>query len=354
MDHDKCDMTMPEKPSRTTLKDVARHANVSIKTVSNVVHNRTARVSPATRERIQQAIDELGYRPNLAARQLRNTEVGIIALAVPTLENPYFASIASLVVDAAASKGRIALVDHTNGMREQELMTVRGLRPDVIDGLIFDPQTLSESDLTGLSLHLPIVLIGERLLQAPFDHVLIDNEEAAYQATMHLIRLGYRRIAAIGVTGAYEPVVQGLRYSGYLKALDAAGIPHDLSLVKPSNSGRFIRHDGSEAMRVLLDSPAPPDAVFCFNDLMAIGAMRMAKSRGLRIPEDVAMIGIDDIEEGRYHTPSLSTISPNKQMMATLATDLLIQQIEGKRAEAPRHHIIPFELIGRESTRVNR
>jgi DNA-binding LacI/PurR family transcriptional regulator len=341
---------MPERVERTTLKDVARRANVSIKTVSNVVHNRTARVSPATRERIQQAIAELDYRPNLAARQLRKAEVGIIALAVPTLENPYFATIASLVVEAGASKGRIVLVDHTNGMREQELMTMRGLRPDVIDGIIFDPQTLSESDITGLSPHLPVVLIGERLLQANFDHVLIDNEAAAFQATMHLVRLGYRRIAAIGVTGANEPVVQGLRYSGYLKALDAAGLPRDLSLVKPANSGRYIRHDGAEAMRMLLVSDTRPDAIFCFNDLMAIGAMRMAKSKGLRIPDDIAVIGIDDIEEGRYHTPSLSTIAPDKQMIARLATDLLIQRIEGKRAESPRHHIVPFELIAREST----
>jgi len=341
---------MSEKAGRTTLKDVAHHASVSIKTVSNVVHNRTARVSPSTRERIQQAIVQLDYRPNLAARNLRNAQVGIIALAIPTLENPYFATLAKLIVDAGASRGRIVLVDHTNGMRDQELMTVRGLRPDVIDGIIFDPQTLSESDISDLSPYLQVVLFGERLLKARFDHVLIDNEAAAYQAVAHLAQLGRMRIAAIGVSGASEPIVQGMRYSGYLKALAAAGLTFDRRLVKPSRSGRFIRDDGTEAMRVLLDQQPLPDAVFCFNDLMAIGAMRMAMEKGLRIPDDIAVIGIDDIEEGRFHTPSLSTIAPDKQLIATLVIDLLIRKIEGNTEEDVRHHYVPFELITREST----
>lgn len=341
---------MPEKAGRTTLKDVAKHANVSIKTVSNVVHNRTARVSPSTHERILQTISELDYRPNLAARNLRNVEVGIIALAIPALENPYFATVARLVVDAGASKGRIVLVDHTNGERAQELMTVRGLRPDMIDGIIFDPQTLSEADISGLRPSLPVVLIGEGLLQARFDHVLIDNESAAFQATSHLTQLGRKRIAAIGVIGAREPAVQELRYSGYLKALEAAGLRHERMLAEPARSGRFTRPDGVEAMRLLLDQRPMPDAVFCFNDLMAIGAMHMIKSKGLCVPDDIAVIGIDDIEEGRFYSPSLSTIAPDKHMIANLATDLLIRKIEGKSEEDPRNHYVPFELIAREST----
>lgn len=338
---------MAERNGRATLKDVAQKANVSIKTVSNVVHERTARVSPATRDRIRQAISELGYRPNLAARQLRNAKVGIVALAVPDLENPYFAAIARLIVDAGSQQGRIVLVDHTNGCREQEMMTVQGLRPDVIDGIIFDPQTLSENDIRGMNLRLPVVLIGECLLQAAFDHVLIDNEEAAFQATMHLLKLGRRRIAAIGVTNATEPPVQGLRFNGYLKALASANLAVDPNLVIPA---KFERHGGAEAMRVLIERGPLPDAIFCFNDLMAIGAMRTALSLGIRIPDDIAIIGIDDIEEGRYFTPSLSTIAPDKEKLANLAIELLIERIESKRHEEPRSHFIPFQLMVREST----
>lgn len=339
-----------EKVARATLKDVALQANVSIKTVSNVVHARTSRVSPATRERILQAIADLDYRPNIAARQLRNAEVGIIALAIPTLANPYFATIANLIVDAGTRQKRIVLVDHTNGLREQELMTVRGLRPDVVDGIIFDPQTLSEDDICGISSSLPVVLIGERLLHANFDHVLIDNEEAALQATTYLLGLGRRRIAAIGVVESGASMAPQYRYRGYGRALAAAGIGLDAKLTVPANSGKFVRADGAEAMKALIDRGPLPDAIFCFNDLMAIGAMRTAQSLGIRIPDDIAFIGIDDIEEGRYSTPSLSTIAPDKWKLANLAVDLLIQRIESRRHEDPSVHYVPFDLIAREST----
>ncbi|MDQ3654548.1 MAG: LacI family transcriptional regulator [Chloroflexota bacterium] len=336
------------------MKDVALRANVSMKTVSNVVHDRTARVSPATRDRIRQAIVELDYRPNLAARQLRNSRVGIVALAIPTLENPYFATIARLIVDAGNRRGRLVLVDHTNGRREEELLTLRGLRPDVIDGIVFDPQTLNEDDIQGMNHHLPVVLIGERLLQAGFDHVLIDNEEAAFQATTHLLKLGRRRIAAIGVTDASAPPVQGLRFAGYVKALASASVAFDPSLVVSAKSGKFVRQDGADAMNTLIERGSLPDAIFCFNDLMAIGAMRSALSHGFRIPDDIAFIGIDDIEEGHYSTPSLSTIAPQKEVLASLVIELLIERIESRRDEEPRLHYVPFDLIARESTSAHR
>lgn len=339
-----------ERIGRTTLKDVALKANVSIKTVSNVVHARTARVSPATRERILQAIADLDYRPNIAARQLRNSKVGIIALAIPTLENPYFATIAKLIVDAGAKRAYVVLVDHTNGLREQELMTVRGLRPGVVDGIIFDAQALSEDDIRGVSSSLPVVLIGERLLHASFDHVLIDNEEAAFQATTHLLELGRRRIAAMGVVESGISMAQEFRFRGYIRALAIAGIEFDPNLTVPASSGMFVRSDGVEAMKLLINRGPLPDAVFCFNDLMAIGAMRTAQSLGFRIPDDIAFIGIDDIEEGCYSTPSLSTIAPDRSKLADLAIDLLIRRIESRRNEDPNVHYVPFNLIAREST----
>jgi len=332
------------------MKDVAQSANVSIKTVSNVVHSRLARVSPATRERVLRAIADLDYRPNVAARQLRNGQVGIIALAIPTLENPYFATISKLIVDAGARRELMVLVDPTNGSREQEVMTVRGLRPNVIDGIIFDPQTLNEFDILGMDSGLPVVLIGERLLRAGFDHVLIDNEAAAYLATTHLLATGRRRIATIGVIDVNEPAAQSLRFSGYLKALASAHLEFDPALVGSAASGRFEREDGARAMRVLIERGPLPDAVFCFNDLMAIGAMRTALSHGIRIPNDIAFIGINDIEEGRYTTPTLSSIAPDKEMLANLAVELLIQRIESRRNDDPRLHYVPFKLVAREST----
>jgi DNA-binding LacI/PurR family transcriptional regulator len=332
------------------MKDVARQASVSIKTVSNVVHNRSARVSPATRERILKVIAELDYQPNLAARQLRKAETGIVALAIPTLDNPYFASIASHIVNAGARRGRIVLVDHTNGIHESELKTVQGLRPDIIDGIIFDPQTLEESDMEGISSHIPVVLIGEQLLNASFDHVLIDNTAAATMATSHLVRIGRARIASIGMIGGTRAAVQGLRLKGYIAALQSAGIAPEPGYMVPSISGALDRSDGAEAMRLLLERHPKPDAVFCFNDLMAIGAMRLAHERGIRIPDDIAFIGVDGNEEGAYSVPTLSTIAPDKEALADTAVHLLIQRIEFQSAHTPQVHYVPHRLVIRESS----
>lgn len=335
---------------RTTLKDVAERANVSIKTASNVVNNQTQRVGPETRLRVLKAIEVLGYRPNLAARQLRNSRVGIIALALPDLRNPYFAGIAQAIVEAGAAADYLVLVDHTNGDRAKETMVVRGLRPGIIDGIIFDPTTLDEDDLHGLSMNLPVVLLGERLLTSPFDHVLVDNAAAAFAATTHLIELGRRRIAIVGVLNEPNLVMPQLRLLGYGEALAAAGRQIDPDLIIPPVTHRFERIDGAIALRRLMAMPNPPDAVFCINDQMAIGAIRAAHELGARVPEDVAILGIDGIADGTFSVPSLTTIEPDRHAIATLAVRLLVDRIEGRSTESPQVHHVPFELIVREST----
>lgn len=335
---------------RTTLKDVAERANVSIKTASNVVNNQTQRVGPETRRRVLEAIEVLGYRPNLAARQLRKSRVGIIALALPDLQNPYFAGLARSIVEAGAAADYLVLVDHTDGDRDKETMVVRGLRPGIIDGIIFDPTTLDEDDLHGLSVNLPVVLLGERLLTSPFDHVLIDNAAAAFAATTHLIEIGRRRIAIVGVLNEPNLVMPQLRLQGYGDALAAAGRGIDPDLIIPPVTHMFERIDGSHALRRLLALPDPPDAVFCINDQMAIGAIRAAWELGVRVPEDIAILGIDGITDGEFSTPSLTSIAPNRQAIAALSVRLLIERIEGRTSEEPRVHHVPFRLIVREST----
>ena len=166
---------------RVSLKDVAERAGVSIKTVSNVV-NKYQHVTPAMRARVQQAIDELGYRPNLTARHLRKGRTGIIALAVPELGNPYFAELAGAVIDAAAAHDFTVLLDHTRGDREQEVLVSQGFRARVIDGLILSPLELEAEDLRGREADVPLVLLGEREYDLPYDHIAIDNVAAARDA----------------------------------------------------------------------------------------------------------------------------------------------------------------------------
>ncbi|GID25229.1 LacI family DNA-binding transcriptional regulator [Paractinoplanes brasiliensis] len=330
------------------LKDVAARAGVSIKTVSNVV-NGYVHVAPATRARVQAAIEALGYVPNLAARQLRSGRSGVIALAVPELQSPYFAEIAGLIVQAAERRSWTVLIDQTDGHAERERNLVAGLRRHAIDGLIFSPLALAGEELAPPA-GTPMVLLGERVWHGPADHVAIDNTSAAADATRHLTSLGRRRIAAIGVQDKPSAVTAHQRLAGYRAALAEAGLAADPALEMPADG--FHRADGAAAMARLLDAARPPDAVFCFNDLLALGALRTLLSRGVAVPGDVAVIGFDDIEDGRFSTPTLSTIAPDAPRIAQLAVDLLAERLgDGPAASgAPRELRVDHRLVIREST----
>lgn len=335
------------------LRDVAELAGVSIRTVSNVV-NGYAPVSEDKRSRVQAAVAELGYRPNLTARNLKRGRTGLIALVVPEIDVPYFAELARTVVTTARAHGYTVVVDQTDGEpdRERELI-VNGGSAAMFDGVILSPLALSRADLAQRDPGAPLVLLGERIAGGDYDHVAIDNIRAARDATEHLIGLGRRRIAAIGDQPYETGETAQLRTRGFEEAHRLAGRPLDRSLIVPTELFHF--EHGAEAMRGLLAHPdGPPDAVFCYNDLLAIGAMRALSLAGLRIPEDVAVVGFDDIEAGRYSSPSLTTISPDKRAIARLAVERLLAHLEPDApAVAPGgspEQVAGYELIVREST----
>jgi DNA-binding LacI/PurR family transcriptional regulator len=332
---------------RVSLKHVAALAGVSVKTVSNVV-NGYEHVTEATRTRVQQAIDELNYRPNLVARNLRRGRSNVIALALPELDLPYFAELARSVIKAAEEIGWTVLIDQTDGLAEREQLVLDGGFGRLIDGLIFSPITVGADDLERRRDTTPLVLLGERVYDGPADHVSIDNVAAARVAVEHLIGLGRRRIAAVG--DQVQPTYQTahLRLRGYLEALAGAGLPAPPEWRPPVDS--YHRADGAAAMRRLLDLPEPPDAVFCFNDLLALGALRALHERGVRVPQDVAVVGWDDVEDGRYSAPTLTTISPDKQQIAALAVDFLAGQLRSGERPAPREVTATFRLVVRESS----
>lgn len=332
---------------RPKLSDVAARAGVSVKTVSNVV-NGYVHVKDATRDKVQRAIDELGYRPNLTARSLRSGRSGVLALAVPELDVPYFAELARLVVEVAADRGYTVLIDQTGGDRDQELVVLKGIRSHFVDGVLFSPLALSAADLRARRDRAPLVLLGERTPRGPDDHVGIDNVRAARDATEHLISVGCRRIAAIGAQTGGPGATARQRLSGYRATLADAGLPADPDLVVPARS--FHRADGFAAMAALLALPDPPDGVFCFNDPLALGALRCLATRGVRVPHDVAVVGFDDAEDGRYSTPSLSTIAPDKPTIARTAVDLLLARITATAPHTPRRVTAPHTLVPREST----
>jgi DNA-binding LacI/PurR family transcriptional regulator len=332
----------------TSLKDVAQLAGVSVKTVSNVVNN-YPHVTPAMRERVQRAIDELGYRPNLTARHLRKGRTGIIALALPELGNPYFAELAGAVIDVAARHDLTVLLDHTAGLREKEVLVTQGFRAHVIDGLIISPIELETADLLGRRTDgSPLVLLGEREYDAPFDQIAIDNVAAARTAVRHLTSLGRKRIAFIGARRETARRPAHLRLRGWREELTAAGLPCDDSLVAATDA--YGRWDGAAAMNALLDRGARPDAVFAYNDLMALGAMRALVERGLRVPQDISVVGFDDVEEGRFCAVALTTVSPDKQAIARLAVERVVARLGGGAPPDPERIQPGYTLVVREST----
>ncbi|GAA1712676.1 LacI family DNA-binding transcriptional regulator [Kribbella yunnanensis] len=330
-----------------TLREVAERAGVSIRTVSNVV-NDFHQVAPATRARVQRAVDELGYRPNTAARNLRSGRSGLIALVLPELDVPYFAELTRAVIEQAAAAGYTVVVDQTDGdpVRERELV-MRGSRAAMFDGMIFNPLALGDGDLRDRPSSTPVVLLGERVVHGGLDHIMIDNVGAAELATRHLIDLGRRRIAAIGDQIDETRQTGRLRTLGYRAALRSASRKVIKELIRPTEF--FHRADGAAAMADLLALPEPPDAVFCYNDLLALGALRTILGRGLRVPEDIALVGFDDIEDGRYSTPSLTTISPNKNEIAKNAVQLLLNRLDGD-SSVPAEISAEYTLEIREST----
>ncbi|MBO0702555.1 MAG: LacI family DNA-binding transcriptional regulator [Candidatus Dormibacteraeota bacterium] len=331
------------------MKDVADRAGVSIKTVSNVV-NGYVHVSPRMRSRVLTAIEELGYRPNLAARSLRHGRVGVIAIEIPTLRLGYFTELAEYVVESAARRGYLVLLDHTGGGRAQEERLARGLQPLLIDGAIMNPLTLAGRDLRAAAAGIPIVLLGEREFPGLYDHVTIDNVAAAKEATEHLLGSGRRRIAALGLdAGPRAGATIQRRWEGFSRTLGEAGVPIEPDWILPGvDRGRV---DGlAHARRLLARGGRLPDAFFCFNDTVALGAMRGLHEAGLRVPDDVAVIGFDDLEDGRVATPSLSSISPDKARIADLAVGLLTDRISGRRAGPAEELTVRHRLIAREST----
>ena len=330
-----------------SVKDVAARAGVSPKTVSNVVHGRT-NVATATRLRVQAAMAELGYHPNLTARSLRSGRTGLLTLAIPHLAAPYFAELAHLIIEAAAARDYTVLIEETEGLRSRESDVLNGLPPRPSDGTVISPLALNEADVRDAVPRGPIVLLGERIADGPADHVAVDNEAVARDATAHVVGLGRRRIAAVGYQEDPLAGTSQLRYQGFCAALAEAG----LEVAPPVPVEGYRWTDGAAAVDELVQHECVPDALVCFNDELAIGALRRLAELGYSVPGDVAVIGVDDIAEGRYVTPSLTTISPDKALLAATVVDCLLARIDGA-ADDPRDVVVPHRIVVRESTRAH-
>lgn len=329
-----------------TMNDVARVAGVSLKTVSNVLNDYEF-IRPATRQRVLDAIAELGYEANLTARSLRSGKTRMLGLVLSDLSAPYYAELASRLMKAASRRGYRVLVEQSDAVGEAELNALQGPFRQLTDGLLFTPLMVDADSIAARLGKKPLVLLGEHILDPRFDLVTMKNGEAAAALTTHLLAGGRRRIAVVGAYPGESAGSAGLRLSGYRTALDHAGIPFDPALIAPCE---WRRDGGAAAVAGLLDSGVEFDAVFGLNDVLALGAMHELLIRGVRIPQEVAVAGFDDIDEARFAAPSLTTVSPGMGEIAERSIGLLIDRIEGLAMEEQGVHVeAGFQLKVRES-----
>jgi LacI family repressor for deo operon, udp, cdd, tsx, nupC, and nupG len=332
---------------RATLRDVAAHAGVSPRTVSNVV-NDFIHVSPTTRAKVQDSVDALDYRPNLLARGLRHQPTGFITLLLPQLTVPYFAELAHEVVECARALGAIVMVDETGGDPERERVLLdTAAEARWIDGVLLSSIGLTEQDLAGLGSRMSVVLLGERTAGSALDHVGIDNVAASTDAVAHLVEGGRTRIVAVGGHGDPLDVTSRLRLEGHTRALEKAGLAGRGGHVRTPD---YSRESGRVAVHALMERTDRPDALFCFSDDLALGALRALSERGVRVPEDVAVVGFDDAGTSAYLSPALTSIRQDRAATARGALDILTARIGGRHGP-PRDLSVPYALVVRESSR---
>ena len=311
---------------RPRLVDVAARAGVSQKTVSNLL-NGYPHISATTREKVETAISELGYRPNLSARSMGRGRTGFIAFAVPSLSNPHFAEFAGCVIAAARRHHWTVLIEETGGRKASE-DTVVSTMPYLVDGIILHPESLTDDDVEDRARDTPIVLLGERGLELVADRVVADNVSAAADVTEHLIGAGHRRIATVGIRADAELQASRFRDEGHRQALARHDIPSDDALIVDVPD--YSRGAGALAGRALAAMEPRPDAVLCFNAAVAAGVLSSLHALGVRVPEDIAVAAFDDIEEAEFTAPPLTTIAWDIEGMADAAVRLLAERSENR------------------------
>ena len=331
------------------MTDVARRAGVSTMTVSNVINGRSQRVSEPTKRRVLSVIAELGYQVNLTARNLRMGRTGAVGLAVPGFAPGYYAQLADRLASRFAAHGLRLAVERTGASRSAELDALTASRLSGYDGFVLSVVAGDVTDLDHLSVDAPVVLIGERAVPARFDHVLMDNVGGARLATELLIRTGARRIALLGGVRVAEGSMQGLRTRGYRDAHEAAGTAVSDELIVSCGFGVL---DGYEAVRDLIGRGVLFDAIFALTDSAAIGALRALAEVGRKVPEDVQVVGFDNLDDGRFTVPSLTTVEPGNAEMADAVCTLLLERMASRPAPVSARVVMPeARIVERETTR---
>lgn len=326
------------------MRDVAERADVSVTTVSHVV-NETRHVSDELRERVEEAMDALGYRPNRLARSLRRGETYTIGVVVPDSSNPFFAEVARGVEDTSFAQRYSVILCNSDGDLEKELFYANVLTAKQVDGILFVAAGVSTEHIRTLQKQqVPLVVVDREIPDVSVDEVLTDNVHGGEMITRHLIDLGHRRIGCI--TGPSDVTPSAHRVTGYCRALEEASLPFDEEIVL---KGDFQYEGGYRGAQRLLMMDDPPTAIFACNDLMAVGVIRAAREMGWRVPADLSVVGFDDVRLASFTSPPLTTVAQPKYEMGVVATELLLERMDS-RDQPPQHRLLETRLVVRQST----
>jgi LacI family transcriptional regulator len=329
----------------STIKDIAKRAGVSTATVSYVL-NGNRYVSDDLKERVLTVVAELDYRPNAVAQSLRQKKTRTIGLLVPDNSNPFFAEVAKGVEDAGFESGVSVILCNSDGSFNRELRYLQLLRDKQVDGIILMPTTPRTDHIASIvERTIPVVIFYRQVPDLNIDSLVVDNFGGGYLATRHLVELGHTQIACVAPASIKSP--SSLRVIGFRKAMEDAGLPVDESLIFRGDN-RFA--GGRDGATHLIASGKPFTAVFAGNDVMAIGTIRTLQQHGMKVPEDVSVVGFDGIALGDYISPSLTTIVQPRFDAGQTSFRLLLERIDGGNAEPRREIVLKTELVVREST----
>jgi len=327
-----------------TIYDVAREAGVSMATVSRVVNN-NPNVKPATRKKVFEAIERLGYRPNAVARGLASKKTTTVGVVIPDISNAIFAEVARGIEDIANMYHYNIILCNADKKKEKEIRVINTLLEKQVDGLLFMGGAVTEEHQQAFrTANVPIVLCATSEESGNLASVDIDHEAAAYDAVQALIKQGHTSIAMI--SGTLEDPSNGYaRFSGYKKALAEAGITYDESLVR---IGNYRYESGADAMRYFLDLEQRPTAVFSATDEMAIGAIHSIQDRGLQVPGDISVISVDNSRMASMVRPQLTTVAQPMYDIGAVSMRLLTKLMKKENVDQAQV-VLPHELVVRQS-----
>ncbi len=334
-----------KRTGTVTIIDVAREANVSPSTVSRVLNN-AGTISPATVNSVYKAVEKLGYEPNMLARSFRKKETRTILILTPNMTNPYYSNILSGISDMSREMSYSSFICNTSAGTEQVKETLEMLPKHRADGAILLASEKGETWIRDFSEAYPIVQCSEFDPEIPVPHVSIDNYKAAVEAVRYLIRLGHRKIGTISSVNHY--LSTQLRLRGYQDALTEAGIKPETRLIGYASKD-YNYASGCAIAEKLLSMQDRPTAIFCISDVLAMGAINTAKKLGLRVPQDISIIGFDDVEQTAMFSPQLTTIAQPCYALGQKSAELLFMKL-ARGENIPMETVLPYEMVLREST----